>query len=363
MMRKLLSLAMLALCVIAAQAQPKATTITITGEAPQDVKNIYVFYDDNWSLKDSTAVNNGKFTLKVNKPANTFIAVTTNGYDAITVVADGDPIHVNLVNGSIIASSLNQKFLGIQNELKKQEQPLSELNVKYRQLAKDTTAQAKAQAKAIEAQFDEGYDKWCMAIKDVITANKDNVLPAFYLQKIYYTLDYDTIKELCAEGTAYYNHPLMARPKTQAKMLAKRHPGLKYTDLSMNDMDGKPMKLSQWIKKDNYVLVDFWASWCGPCRAEMPYVVSAYQKYKAKGFEIVGVSFDNQADAWKKAVADLGLTWPQMSDLKGWKCAASEIYGVNSIPSNILIDGNGTIVACDLRGDDLAAKLAELYGE
>lgn len=94
---------------------------------------------------------------------------------------------------------------------------------------------------------------------------------------------------------------------------------------------------------------------------EMPNVKKAYEMYHGKGFEVVGVSFDNKLEAWKKGVNDLGLAWPQMSDLKGWQCAAHDAYGVNSIPSNVLLDPNGIIVACDLRAEDLLEKLAEIY--
>ena len=95
----------------------------------------------------------------------------------------------------------------------------------------------------------------------------------------------------------------------------------------------------------------------------MPNVVANYNKYHDKGFEVIGVSFDNKADAWKSAVQKIGMKWPQLSDLKGWKCIAGEIYGINSIPASILLDGEGKIVAIDLRGDDLGAKLKEIYGE
>ena len=112
--------------------------------------------------------------------------------------------------------------------------------------------------------------------------------------------------------------------------------------------------------KGKVILVDFWNTWCGPCRMEMPNVVAAYAKYKAKGFGIVGVSLDNDVESWKKAIKDLNITWPQMSDLKGWQCEGAALYGVRAIPATLLVSKDGTIVARDLRGEDLEAKLAEL---
>jgi peroxiredoxin/uncharacterized protein YqgV (UPF0045/DUF77 family) len=137
--------------------------------------------------------------------------------------------------------------------------------------------------------------------------------------------------------------------------------GMKFTELEMNDLEGKPVKLSQWAGKGNCVLIDFWASWCGPCRQEMPNVVANYKKYHDKGFEIVGVSFDSKDDAWKKAVSELGMTWPQMSDLKGWESAGAKAYGITSIPASVLLDAEGKIIGMNLRGEALGEKLAEIY--
>jgi peroxiredoxin len=134
-------------------------------------------------------------------------------------------------------------------------------------------------------------------------------------------------------------------------------------DFVQNDVNGNPVKLSSFRGK--YVLIDFWASWCGPCRAENPNVVKVYDQYKDKNFTVLGVSLDqkNDRDKWIKAIADDHLTWTEVSDLSFWKNAAAQKYGINAIPQNFLVDPNGNIIGKDLRGAALEKKLAEVIGK
>ncbi|MBN9379818.1 MAG: AhpC/TSA family protein [Chitinophagaceae bacterium] len=125
-----------------------------------------------------------------------------------------------------------------------------------------------------------------------------------------------------------------------------------------NDVDGKPVSLDAF--KGQYVLVDFWASWCGPCRAENPNVVKAYKEYHPKGFAILGVSLDNNKDKWLAAIKQDQLDWTHVSDLKGWHNSVTDLYGVRAIPMNFLLDKEGRIIAKGLRGEDLEKRLAEL---
>lgn len=134
----------------------------------------------------------------------------------------------------------------------------------------------------------------------------------------------------------------------------------KYADFALPTLDGKRVLLSEVVAKNKITMVDFWASWCGPCRMEMPHVVQAYSKFRGKGLEIVGVSLDEKKEDWENAVKDMGLGWIQASDLKGWECAAARLYQVQGIPACVLINQKGEIVGRDLRGDELISRLSEL---
>jgi len=129
-------------------------------------------------------------------------------------------------------------------------------------------------------------------------------------------------------------------------------------DFTMPDVNGKLVSLSSF--KGKYVLVDFWASWCGPCRNENPNVVAAYQKFKDKNFTILGVSLDEGKEEWLQAIKDDGLTWTQISDLKKWQSSVVELYKFEGIPFNVLLDPTGKVIASSLRGADLDKKLTEL---
>lgn len=142
----------------------------------------------------------------------------------------------------------------------------------------------------------------------------------------------------------------------QAKLAVSGH--LTAPDFTLNDTEGKPVSLASY--RGGYVLVDFWASWCVPCRAENPNVLAAYEKYKDKNFKILGISLDEKKDLWLKAIAEDKLPWKQVCDFKASRSEVTKAYNISSIPANVLVDPNGKIVGKDLRGKDLHDRLAEL---
>ena len=237
----------------------------------------------------------------------------------------------------------------------------------YRELMKSDpkgeNAITKIKVTQLAASLDSISNEQLKLVKRIIRENKNNQLPASYIKEAMYELGYEGLKEALDPTAAYYNNPDLEKPKLLLASYEKRKPGTMFHELTMKDLEDHEVSLSQWAGKGQYVVVDFWASWCGPCRQEMPNVIANYERYHAKGFEVVGVSFDQKKDAWVKAVQQMGMRWPQMSDLKGWQCAASDIYGVRSIPASVLLDPQGKIIAIDLRGNALGEKLKAIYGE
>lgn len=183
--------------------------------------------------------------------------------------------------------------------------------------------------------------------------------------KLFTDLRYDLTEaeqeEILAVADAkFMSFPGVSSIKEHLEVLKNVAPGKKFIDFEMADSEGKLHKISEYIGKGKVVLLDFWASWCGPCMREVPSIKKIYDKYKDKGFEIVGISFDNKKENWMKARTDKNMNWIHLSDIKGWKSLAAPMYGVNSIPCTLLIDKDGTILQRNIFGDELEGKLAEL---
>ena len=187
---------------------------------------------------------------------------------------------------------------------------------------------------------------------------------ADYLFEQYYTnLANEATKDLLLKEYSAKNPdgPHYRRIQKQIEVMKNAEDGGLFTDFSLSDTEGNPVSVMSIIANNQYTLVDFWASWCGPCRAEMPNVVEAYNRYHDKGFEVVGISLDEDKNAWVGAIEKLQMPWPQLSDLKGWECEGAVLYKIQAIPSNLLVDQNGRIVAKNLREEALQTKLEELF--
>lgn len=370
-MRKLLATTLFVAAVALVSAQSCGTNVgyNIKGKCPAEVSKVYIMnVMGRGALIDSAAVVNGTFELKGESEKDAFLGIVAEASSSyIVFINDGTPIEADIASMTIKGSDLNNKLNGYDRQLDAISAEMRQYMQQYVEARNSGKSEAELNALAdelTEKHLNPLEEKQTNLVKQIIREDADNIIPAAFISNIMYNCELDELKELLSDKYAYTSHPLAAQAKRYLANLEKKMSviGTQFKDLEMNDVSGQPHKLSEYCGKGNYVLIDFWASWCGPCRAEMPNVKENYEKYHPKGFEIVGLSFDSKDEAWKKGIADLGITWINLSDLKGWKSAAASTYGISSIPSSLLVDPEGKVVALDLRGDKLGAKLKEIYG-
>lgn len=233
-------------------------------------------------------------------------------------------------------------------------------------LATTVHGQAQSNVETIVNRFQQEFNNYDKQVseraRDLIVENKSDLATMMFLD--YFSADKSLQTEVIdALHEAYPQHPLISeRYEKMNKPQNRTAEGNIAPELEFPDPNGNMRKLSDLRGK--VVLVDFWASWCGPCRRENPHVVSMYAKYHDKGFEVFSVSLDNKAESWKAAIEKDNLSWPNhVSDLKGWGSAAAKTYGVSSIPCTFLLDREGRILARGLRGESLTQALKQIFGE
>ncbi|MDA3930379.1 MAG: TlpA disulfide reductase family protein [Prolixibacteraceae bacterium] len=213
----------------------------------------------------------------------------------------------------------------------------------------------------MEAQVDSLYENVQLFQETFMLENPTSPVAPYILTRIQYgktAVELDSLlQQLDISLANMESYQFIANRITALKKVAI---GATAPDFTQNDKDGNPITFSEVYGANKLTLLDFWASWCGPCRAENPNVVAAFEKYNTKGFTVFGVSLDNNKERWLKAIEDDGLTWQQVSDLKGWGNEFSKEYAVNSIPASFLVDQNGIIVASNARGEELHQKIEDL---
>ncbi|WP_343561790.1 TlpA disulfide reductase family protein [Sphingobacterium sp.] len=267
----------------------------------------------------------------------------------ISITGQADSLHLLKAKGSKIQAEA-ERYQATLKDLEKQSNPL------YQQWGKGTAAEQlkleqqldaiSTERRARAAAYTTAHPKSAFSLS--LVADRSAMGSYEEVKPLYDLLD-KSVLAMAAGKQLTERLDVLKRSALGATML----------DFTQNDPDGKPISFSSF--KGKYVLVDFWASWCGPCRAENPNVLKAYNKYKDDNFTVIGISLDDNAEKWKKAIKDDGMPWSQVSSLKGFENEVSTYYGIQGIPSSLLVDPNGKIIARNLRGASLQQKLNEIF--
>lgn len=365
-MKKLMYLIVLTILITACNTETNNQFSVAIDVQAEEGSTLYLAQYNNgeWVKYDSANVDGSDIILKATTSTPEIFYVQLKGTRInVSVFADGgDNIKISgdlkeLADIQISGSKSQAEYDQFKIETKEFDDELSVLFDEYRAARKEKD---EAKISEVEPKIDAIYDAKNDFIYDYIIKNPKSFVSAYVAMSNNYNYDLEQL-ETIADGfdASLASSSNVIKLKERVASLQKVAIGEQFTDFTQNDVNGEPFTMSS-IVGENYILIDFWASWCGPCRAENPNVVAVYNDYKDKGFDVIGVSLDKTKEAWLKGIEDDKLTWHHVSDLAYWKNEVAQTYAVNSIPHSILIDPSGKIIAKNLKGEELRAKIAEL---
>lgn len=336
---------------------------TIAGIA--DGVKIYLNRADENNLVaiDSTTTLQGKFTFQgtQKESAERYITFQTEEMSRpmiLDIFLENGNIDIDIAEESISVTGTPNN--DIMQEIRDAETEISnQARVIIDALSSDelTEAEYAENVAQLEALDKQATSYMVEAIKKNIT----NPIGITLFKQNYYYMTFDELTEVTGQiPAAYTNDETIRLIIDSVEQMKGTTEGQPFTDFTLDTPEGNEVRLSDYVGKGKLVLIDFWASWCGPCRNANPSLVELYNDYKDKGFEIVGVSLDKNKEDWIEAIEADGITWPQMSDLMRTPGEIAQIYGISTIPHTILVDGEGTIIARGLHGDQIREKVAEI---
>ena len=317
-------------------------------------------------------IREGKFTVTGRQPRNTFFQIGDNARNDLRFIIEETPTHIDLVTGEIKGSDLQQRFIRCQmreRDLDKIAEPwwdsLSDdeknrIIIMREEGLPDATVKDSANLE----KFEDFMGDRAALVRKNIRENKDNIIPAWYLYTDFDKMTFDELQEFVHEDAPYAHHPAMERPwKHYYSILHQKNiVGKPFIDFEAEAPDGTKHRLSDYAGRGQYVLIDFWASWCGPCVSSFPFMKQLYATYKDRGLIFLGVSCDKNRDAWLKALDKHQLPWTSLLSPSS-KDDALRLYGVSGIPTVILIAPDGKVISTNLEGKALKAKLEDIFND
>ena len=310
-----------------------------------------------WVKLDSAELDNGNCQFKgvVKTPDICYLSVS-NSKEKLPFLIENSALSItgsldSLTKAKVTGSKVHDEYQELQINLDELDKQGTTLFAKSKEVEK---AGEKAMADSLMTLAENIFTSIDDQQKEYIKSHPASYISPYLLSRVSYDMEAEVLEGfLSGFDPALDSIVSVVSMKERVAKLKTVGIGQIAPDFTMNDINGTPVKLSDIYSMNEYTLIDFWASWCGPCRQENPNVVTTYDNFKSKGFGVLGVSLDADKAKWGKAIADDQLTWPHVSDLKGWKNQAAALYSVNSIPANVLVDKTGKIIGRNLREEKL----------